>query len=149
MLFRSSHERSAPTLSQSDLGETFEWLAEQMQQKHGLAVHLDLGERLELASEPLRALLYKAAREALFNVIKHAGVREAKLRLRHRRGRVRLSVSDRGRGFDPRKPGSKLGFGLRSIRERVEYLGGRMKIHSAVGKGSIFLLTVPDAEGSR
>ncbi len=144
-----SHELSAPTLSQSDLGETFEWLAEQMQKKHGFTVHLDLGERIELASEPLRALLYKAAREALFNAVKHAGVREAKLRLRHQRGRIRLSVSDQGRGFDPREPGHNLGFGLRSIRERVEYLGGRMKIRSAVGKGSVFLITVPDAEGLR
>ncbi len=141
-----SHELSAPTLSQSDLCETFEWLAEQMQKKHGFTVHLDIGERIELASEPLRALLYKAAREALFNAVKHAGVREARLRLRHQRGRIRLSVSDKGRGFDPREPGHNLGFGLRSIRERVKYLGGRMKIRSAVGKGSIFLLTVPDSD---
>jgi len=144
-----SHELSAPTLSQSDLCETFEWLAEQMQKKHGFTVHLDICERIELASEPLRALLYKAAREALFNAVKHAGVREARLRLRQQRGRIRLSVSDKGRGFDPREPGHNLGFGLRSIRERVEYLGGRMKIRSAVGKGSIFIITVPDAEVSR
>jgi signal transduction histidine kinase len=133
-------------LSQSDLGETFEWLAEQMQKKHGFTVHLDICERIELASEPLRVLLYKAAQESLFNAIKHAGVREAKLRLRHQRGRIRLLVSDEGRGFDPTEPGYNLGFGLRSIRERVEYLGGRMRIRSAVGKGSVFLITVPDAE---
>ena len=73
-----SHELSAPVLSQSNLGEAFEWLAEQMQTKHGLTVHLDLGERIELASEPLRILLYKAAQELLFNAIKRAGVHEAK-----------------------------------------------------------------------
>jgi PAS domain S-box-containing protein len=141
-----SHELSAPTLSQSDLGETFEWLAEQMQKKHGFTVHLDICERIELASEPLRVLLYKAAQESLFNAIKHAGVREAKLRLRHQRGRIRLSVSDEGRGFDPTEPAYNLGFGLLSIRERVGCLGGRLKIRSAVGKGSVFLITVPDAE---
>jgi PAS domain S-box-containing protein len=143
-----SHELSAPVLSQSNLGEAFEWLAEQMQTKHGLTVHLDMGERIELASEPLRVLLYKAAQELLFNASKHAGVHEATLRLRRQRGRLRLSVSDQGRGFDPTEPGYNLGFGLLNIWERVEYLGGRMKIRSAVGKGSIFLITVPDAEGS-
>jgi two-component system CheB/CheR fusion protein len=141
-----SHELSAPALSQSDLCEAFEWLAEQMQKKYGFTVHLDMGERIELASEPLRVLLYKAAQELLFNAIKHAGVHEAKLRLRHHRGRIRLSVSDGGRGFDPTEPGYDLGFGLLSIRERIGYLGGRMKIRSAVGKGSTFLITVPDSE---
>ncbi len=141
-----SHELSAPGLSRSNLVEAFEWLAEQMQQKHRFTVHLEMGEQIEVASEPLRVLLYKAAQELLFNVIKHAGVHEAELRLRHRRGRFRLLVSDTGRGFDPTEPGYNLGFGLLGIRERVEYLGGRMKIRSAPGKGSIFVVAVPDAE---
>jgi PAS domain S-box-containing protein len=141
-----SHELSAPGLSRSNLIEVFEWLAEQMQTKHGFTVHLAMDERIELASEPLRVLLYKAAQELLFNAIKHAGVHEATLRLRRRRGRVWLFVSDQGRGFDSRGLGKASGFGLLSIRERVEYLGGRMKIRSAPGKGSIFAVAVPDAE---
>jgi PAS domain S-box-containing protein len=141
-----SHELSAPGLSRSNLIEAFEWLAEQMQTKHGFTVHLALDERIELASEPLRVLLYKAAQELLFNAIKHAGVHEATLRLRRRRDRIWLFVSDQGRGFDSRGLGKASGFGLLSIRERVEYLGGRMKIRSAVGKGSILVIAVPDAE---
>jgi len=139
-----SHELSAPALAQSDLSEAFEWLAEQMQAKHGLVVHLDIRERIELPSEPLRVVLYKAAQELLFNVIKHAGVREATLRLRRGRGRLRLSISDQGQGFDPTDPGRTPGFGLLSIRERVGFLGGRLKIRSATGKGSTFVLTVPN-----
>jgi PAS domain S-box-containing protein len=141
-----SHELSAPVLSRSDLCEAFEWLAEQMQTKHRFTVHLDLGGRMELASEPLRVLLYKAAQELLFNAIKHAGVHEATLRLRHRRGRTWLFVSDQGRGFDSRGLGKASGFGLLSIRERVEYLGGRLKIRSVPGKGSIFAVAVPDSD---
>ncbi len=141
-----SHQLRPPVLSQSDLGEVFEWLAQEMQTKHGLTVHLEIGARMELASEALRVLLYKAAQEALFNVIKHAGVREATLRLRRQCGRLRLSVADRGRGFDPTAPACTLGFGLLSVRERVELLGGRLKIRSAPGQGSVFLLSVPDAQ---
>jgi len=57
---------------------------------------------------------------------------------------VCLSVSDRGRGFDPQELKATAGFGLLSIRERVELLGGRMKIRSAPGRGSAFHIVVPD-----
>ncbi len=144
-----SHELSAPGLSQTDLGEAFEWLVEQMQTKHGFTVQVEMPDRIEVASEPLRVLLYKAAQELLFNAIKYAGVHEAILRLRRRRGRICLFVSDKGRGFDPQGLGKAGGFGLLSIRERVDLLGGRMKIRSAIGKGSVFLIAIPDAEGSR
>jgi PAS domain S-box-containing protein len=141
-----SHELSSPALAQGDVAGAFESLAEQMQTQHGLTVRLDLGERVELSSEPLRVLLYRAAQELLFNVVKHAGVREATLRLRRRRGRIWLSVSDKGRGFDPAEAGHALGFGLVSIRERIGLLGGRLKIKSAIGKGSTFVIAVPDSD---
>lgn len=140
-----SHELSPPTLSHSDLYETLEWLTQQVQAKHGLTVHLEAFDRLTIPSESLKAFLYKAAQEMLFNVVKHAGVKDARLRLRRRNGRIYLSVADEGRGFAPQAPGTA-GFGLWSIRERVELLGGRMRIRSTEGKGSTIVLTVPDAE---
>jgi len=142
---RLSRELSPPGLAQSDLRETFEWLASQVQAKHGLTVHVDVRDQIELQSEPLKALLYKAAQEMLFNVVKHAQVREARLRLRRRRGNICLAVSDKGRGFDPREAGKTTGFGLLNIRERLNLLGGRMKVRSAKGKGSTFLIIVPDS----
>ncbi len=141
-----SHELSSPALSRSDLCEAFEWLAEQMQKKHGFTVYLKAQDRIEVASEPLRILLYKAAQEMLFNAIKHAGVQEAKLHLRRYDGYVGLSVSDQGRGFNPADPNHALGLGLRSIRERIELLGGRLKIKSAPGKGSTFFVVLPNTE---
>jgi signal transduction histidine kinase len=140
-----SRELRPPGLAQSDLRETFEWLASQVQAKHGLTVHLDVRDRLGLQSEPIKTLLYKAAQEMLFNVVKHAQVREARLRLRRRRGNICLAVSDKGRGFDPQGLGGSAGSGLLSIRERVNLLGGRMKVRSTRGKGSTFLIAVPDA----
>jgi CheY-like chemotaxis protein len=96
-------------------------------------------------SQPLKAFLYKAAQEMLFNVVKHADVKEAQLRLRRRRGYIYLTVADKGRGFVGQTP-DKTGFGLLSIRERVNLLGGRVRVRSAQGKGCIFVLAVPDAE---
>jgi PAS domain S-box-containing protein len=139
-----SHELSPAVLYQSDLGDTFEWLARQVQAKHGLTVHVEVRGRIEPRSEPLRAFLYKAAREMLFNVVKHAGVDEARLRLQRVHDRVWLTISDRGRGFDSKALHAAGGFGLMSIRERVEMLGGRVRIRSAAGRGSVFLISVPD-----
>jgi len=141
-----SHELSPAVLYQSDLGDTFEWLARQLQAKHGLTVHVEVRGRIEPRSEPLRAFLYKAAQEMLFNVVKHAGVDEARLRLQKVHDRLWLTISDRGRGFDSKALHAAGGFGLMSIRERVEMLGGRVRIRSAAGRGSVFLISVPDQQ---
>jgi PAS domain S-box-containing protein len=140
-----SHELSPPALSQGDLRETFEWLGRQLQAKHGLTVHLDVAGPIELEATR-KSFLYKAAREMLFNVIKHAGVSEARLRLRRRRGYVCLSVSDQGRGFDTREFDQASGLGLLRVREQIKFLGGRLKVRSTQGKGSTFLVTVPDGQ---
>ncbi len=141
-----SHELSPAVLYQSDLGETFEWLARQLKAKHGLTVHVESRGRIDSASEPLKVFLFRTAQEILFNVVKHARVREARLRLQRMRGDIWLTVSDQGQGFDPRALAKAEGFGLLSIRERIELLGGRMKIRSAPGRGSTFLIAVPDGQ---
>ena len=141
-----SHELSPSVLYQSDLGETFEWLARQFEAKHGVVVHVEVRGRIDPQSETLRAFLYKAGREMLFNVVKHAGVTEARLRLQCVRRSVWLTISDRGCGFDASTLGQLGGFGLLSIRERVQLLGGRMRMRVAAGKGSTFLISVPECE---
>jgi signal transduction histidine kinase len=141
-----SHELSPAVLHHGDLTEILAWLADQVQTKHGLVVHVRAHGQLGSESEALKTFLYKAARELLFNVVKHARVKEATIRIR-RVGRCTcLSVADRGRGFDPQRLGEAAGFGLLSIRERVELLGGRMKIRSNKDKGSTFFIVVPDGK---
>jgi CheY-like chemotaxis protein len=131
-------------LYQSNLGDTFEWLAREVQKKHGLAVQVEVRGDIDSRSEALRAFLYRAAQELLFNMVKHAGVRESKLRVQRQRRQLWLTVSDQGRGFDPKSLAQTAGFGLLSIRERVELLGGRMRIRSARGRGTTILIGLPD-----
>jgi CheY-like chemotaxis protein len=144
-----SHELSPAVLYHSSLGETFEWLARQVQTKHGLTVYIDAEEQVHLQSEPLKVFLYKAAQEILFNIVKHARVREARLRLKRMRGRLWLTIADRGQGFDPQTLGRTGGFGLFCIRERIELLGGRMKVRSVKGQGSVFVIAMPDGDTPR
>jgi CheY-like chemotaxis protein len=141
-----SHELSPAILHPGDFTETLGWLANQVRAKHGLVVHVHAGGQVHLQSDAIRTFLYKTAQELLFNVVKHAQVREAGLRVRQCDRCICLSVSDRGRGFDPQTLGQTAGFGLLSIRERVELLRGRMKIRSAPGQGSTFFVAVPQSE---
>jgi signal transduction histidine kinase len=85
----------------------------------------------------------------LSNVVRHAGVQEARVRLRRIGPYAGLCVSDRGRGFDPQEIKETAGFGLLSIRERVELLGGRVKIASARGRGTKVRIVLPDARPDR
>jgi len=74
-------------------------------------------------------------REALNNVIKHSGVREANVRIIEHGDRVSVTVSDRGEGFDPGQVSS--GFGLSgSIIARMNEVGGGARVRSEFGKGT-------------
>jgi signal transduction histidine kinase len=122
-------ELSPPVLFDRGLVGGLEWLARWFQEKHDLPVELDLDPRAEPADEGTRIFLFQAARELLFNTVKHAQARSAEIRLERLEGdRLHLEVADDGRGFDPSQTKSNVsgGFGLFSIRERLELIGGRL-----------------------
>ncbi len=140
-----SHELSPGTFYGNNLGEALEWLARHMEAAHDVTIQVQVGGEGTLPSEALTVFLFRAAREMLANVVRHAGVRAAGLRLRRMNRYVGLCVSDRGRGFDPQELQDTAGFGLRGIRERVELFGGRMKIRSVTGRGTVVRIVVPEA----
>ncbi|MEN6338241.1 MAG: response regulator [Phycisphaerales bacterium] len=141
-----SHELSPAVLHRNDLAESLRWLAHQMQTRYGLTVHVDSLGEVNLQSDALAIFLFRVAQELLFNVVKHARVGEARVRVRRIGPCLALSVLDHGRGFDPGQLKETAGLGLLSIRERIELLGGWMKIKSAAGKGSKFHVVVPYEE---
>ena len=92
--------------------------------------------------------LFGIGREALANVVKHAGASTAWVRVEARPGRVLVEISDDGRGFDPAAdhPGH---FGLESMRSRAAEIGGLLTITSTPGQGTVVRVEVPaDAEGA-
>ncbi len=139
-----SRDLSPAVLHMNDLAEVLQWLVNRMRAQQGLSVTLEVSGDMMLHSEALATFLFRAAQEMLFNVVRHAHVREAAIRARRIGRCVHLSVSDQGRGFDPQELKETPGVGLFSIRERAELLGGRMKVKSAKGEGSTFRITVPD-----
>jgi len=95
----------------------------------------------------LRRAVYRMAQEALANSARHSGVSLARLSLNVHEGRVDLSVSDEGRGFDPAvalsRSVNREHFGLHGIQERARALDGECEIVSAPGKGSQVTIKIP------
>ncbi len=137
-------ELSPPVLHDAGFGPAMEWLARWMEEKHELLVEVDTGEETMLLTDDVKIFLFQAVREVLFNVVKHAETNRASVRLMAKKDRIVIMVEDRGRGFDLESlERGEGGFGLFNIRERLEMLGGRLQIESAVGKGSRFTLEAP------
>ncbi len=144
-------ELSPPILHEAGLKEGLEWLARRMADKQGLIVDLEMEDIAPLPDD-LKIMLFESVRELLFNIVKHAHTHSASLNLRRVDGLLQLTISDEGDGFDPNalpKPGeSGHGFGLFSVRERLELFEGSMEIQSAPAQGSRIFLSVPIPEHS-
>ena len=85
--------------------------------------------------------LYRVAQEALTNVRRHSGGARVAIRVEFGHDAARLVVSDDGRGFDVAQ--AQAGFGLRGMRERIELVGGTLRLTSAPGKGTEVTAVVP------
>jgi PAS domain S-box-containing protein len=140
-------ELSPPVLYEAGLVAGLNWLSGWMKDKHGLEVEVDAKEPMGTLPEELHLLVFRAVRELLFNVVKHAGVDRAKVTVeRSGEGTVRLVVEDEGRGLKPRAVApetSATSFGLSSIRQRLSLFDGNMEIESGPDRGTKVTVTVP------
>lgn len=139
-------ELSPAILQSVRLQDVLEWVASEMQDKHGLAVEVEVRGDPALADPALRVILYQSVREALFNAVKHAGPAQARLVAWEGAGEAVVRVEDDGAGFDvTAMAGRPGGFGLSSVRERLGLVGGRFEVDSAPGQGTRVTLSVPCA----
>ncbi len=141
-------ELSPPVQYSAELESVMQWLAAWARERFGLRVTVQTRQGVRVDSEEIRVTLFRAVRELLFNVVKHAGVKEARVTIGPEEGdRVSVTVCDHGAGFDPAalrvRRGTSSGVGLFSLQERLEALGGSMRIESRPGAGSSFTIQVP------
>lgn len=146
-------ELSTPVLYELGLEAAVEWLAEQIQEKHGIEVVFKNERQLAAIGDEMRLTLFQAIRELLINTVKHAKAHTVKVCIRKESNAVRITVEDDGAGFAASKenvPSVKTNtFGLFNIRERLKYLGGYFKIESRSGHGSRITLVVPLEPGAK
>lgn len=93
----------------------------------------------------IETVLYRAAQEALSNIVRHARARHVALGIRVAEGELVLEIHDDGVGFERAGAGAakERGFGLRGMRERAELLGGMAEVISAPGGGTSIVVRVP------
>lgn len=137
-----SLQLSPPLIRERGLSAALQSLCGWVKDNHGLEVELSSAPDAETDNMPLRLLCFNATRELLLNVAKHAGTARVTLTLRRvEPDTLRISVADRGRGFDPTFPTS--GTGLAALGWRLGMIGGTLQIDSRPGKGTIATLSVP------
>ena len=140
-------ELCPPVLHELGLGAALEWLAEMMKDRYGLQVDVECESLAPYTGSPILTLAFRALRELLMNVVRHADTDSARVRVRHLDEQLHVQVSDHGTGFDAKKLELEDdlvgGFGLFSIQERIKNIGGRIQIHSAVGNGTTITLIIP------
>ena len=140
-------ELSPPILYQLGLEAALEWLAESTYLQYNVVVSFEDDKQEKPLDEEVKIFLYRAVRELLTNVAKHAQTQNAKVSIEKDNTHIRICVEDNGVGFIPlSKHSSKeknKGFGLFSIKERLDQLGGYLEIKSLDGRGTQVSLTVP------
>jgi len=135
-----------------DLGllSTITWYLRQFTEQFGnikLTQHIEVRE--EDISDTLKIVIYRVLQESLHNAAKHSDAAEIRIGLKSDSDRFVLEVADNGCGFDVQKTLSRLdplsGYGLASIRERAEIVGGSLAIDSSPGEGTSIKMILPQA----
>ena len=140
-------ELSPPVLYQLGLEAGLEWLSGKIHEQYGVLVTFeDDGEDKPIADD-VKILLFRAVRELLINVAKHAQVQNARVSIGRDDAHVRICVHDEGVGFDllDKKSSNRgiQGYGLFNITERLDQLGGHLDIASQPGRGTHITLVAP------
>lgn len=118
-------------------------MAGRIQESSGCDVVVEVA-ALPAMSDDVELVLFRACQEALTNVARHSEATRADVSLVALEGRLRLTIEDNGVGFDPGETNDR--FGLGGVAERVELVGGHLRLQSAPGAGTAVTVDV-DAAG--
>ncbi|MBC8376957.1 MAG: PAS domain-containing sensor histidine kinase [FCB group bacterium] len=142
-----TYELSPPVLHELGLVEALEWRLEKVKLENNIVTSYKHNlKNIRLRSEQ-EVILFRSVDEILKNVVKHSGATNVSITADATRYSFSVCVADNGKGFDTsiltpeQRPSDS--FGLFSIKERIEYLGGVLDIQSEQGGGTMVILNVP------
>jgi two-component system NarL family sensor kinase len=144
---RISHALRPALLDDLGLAAALDHLAGEFSQHSGTPVAFSSRGPLEPIPAVVGTVLFRIAQEALTNIERHAGASRVELLLERAGGRVSLTVADDGAGFDPEHVAvhPQRGIGLRNMMERMDAIGGKMRIESS-GQGTRVMASVEITE---
>jgi signal transduction histidine kinase len=137
-----SFELSPPVLHDLGLEPALQWLVENIQARYGIQIVLEDDGQPKHADEKTRVILFRSIRELLINAAKHAGSRRVRVSLQREEDVLNALVEDDGVGMEADLVGVK-GSGLFSIHERLNHVGGSMRIESTPGQGTKIRMRAP------
>lgn len=144
-------EISPPDLYVFGLETAIRTLLEKIEMDYGIKrAFRQIGRPLPL-SEELNGVLFRAARELIINVVKHARAENIRVSIQYHGDRIRITIEDDGRGFHLHDdtPDSKPrdGYGLFSLKERLGFMGGQLEIITTRDKGTKAAIVLPCRSG--
>ena len=136
-----------PPLLQHDLASALKALVEELDARSPAPVHIEVSaEGLDLPDDVALAV-FRITQEALRNTIQHADASEIAVRLTQYPDRLRLTVTDDGRGIaggvEPARFVAQGHFGLAGMRERAAMIGGNLDVQTAADYGTVVILELP------
>ncbi|HUE56193.1 MAG TPA: ATP-binding protein [Candidatus Udaeobacter sp.] len=128
-------------LEEAGLENTLDWYIPNVERQSGLALHYEKTGKSFPVETSAGVHIYRVLQEALNNVSRHSGAREAWVRLKFLADSLGLEIEDHGTGFTAGK--MQRGIGLVAMRERAELLDGTLTISPAAHSGTIVRLHIP------
>lgn len=130
-----------PPVLEAGLLPALQWLTSQFRQRYPIGLELHSNRDPLTVSDDVALTVFRTAQEALNNIGKHSGARQARIDVVQRADGLSVEIVDDGRGLtsdDRRKPGS---FGLRGLAERALAVGGWLEVEGN-SRGTVLLLTI-------
>ena len=143
-----SHELHPSKLDTLGLVAATAGFCREFSRQHGLQIHFVHHQMDQLITKEVALCIFRIVQEALRNVLKHSGAKEASVELSGYGDSIDLCVSDTGAGFDPKNIEAMGSIGLISMRERARLVGGRFFIESEPSRGTRVRAQVPLAKSS-
>ncbi len=125
-----------------DLGlvSALKWLAREVSRTADLQADVAAEDCPDDLPEEHRTCVYRVVQEAVRNASRHSGARQVRIYVQREGARLRVSVQDDGKGFDP---AHETGVGILGMTERVARLGGVFTVDSELGRGTIVSFELP------
>jgi len=140
---RVSRDLRPGILDDLGLAAAIEWQGKEFQKRTGILCEVLVDPEDLVADSDLSTALFRIFQETLTNVARHAGGTRVEAVLQQKNGALSLEVRDNGRGITEEEGSGAKSLGLLGIRERVQYLGGKVRIEGAPGAGTLVAVTIP------